>query len=343
MTFDQQMMLRCLDLAALGKGNVAPNPMVGAVIVHDGKIIGEGYHEKFGGPHAEVNAVNAVKNHNLLSESTIYVTLEPCSHFGKTPPCADLLVEKKFNRVVVGTLDSHAKVYKKGIKRLEDHGIDVTVGVCEKQCIELNRAFFTFHEKRRPYVILKWAQTKNGLIDNSAGKTGEVSWISAPETQVKVHKWRSEVDGIMVGKNTVLNDNPTLTVRAVTGKNPLRILLDSQLSIPEDANIFDHQVKTIVFNTLEASVINGVERVSMKKINPDTVLEVLYEKDIQTVMIEGGKTVLQSFIDANLWDEARIISGNTTFESGTEAPKINGQKIREEMYFGDHISYIRPV
>lgn len=343
MTFDEQMMFRCLELAALGKGNVAPNPMVGAVIIHDGKIIGEGYHEQFGGPHAEVNAVNSVENHNLLSESTIYVTLEPCSHFGKTPPCADLLVEKKFKRVVVGTLDSHAKVYKKGIKRLEDQGIDVTVGVCEKQCIELNRAFFTFHEKKRPYVILKWAQTKNGLIDNSAGKTGEVSWISAPETQVRVHKWRSEVDTILVGKNTVLNDNPTLTVRAVAGKNPMRILLDSQLSVPEGANIFDHQVKTIVFNTLEESVVNGVERIKLKKVNPETVLEALYNRNIQSMMIEGGRTVLQSFIDANLWDEARIITGATTFESGTKAPHINGQKMKEEMYFGDHISYIRPV
>lgn len=343
MTFDERMMLRCLELAALGIGNVAPNPMVGAVIVHDGKIIGEGYHEKFGGPHAEVNAVNAVENPEILSECTIYVSLEPCSHFGKTPPCADLLVEKKFKRVVVGTLDAHAKVYKKGVKRLEDNGLGLTVGVCEKECLELNRTFFTFHEKQRPYVILKWAQTKNGLIDNAEGKKGEVSWISAPETQVKVHKWRSEVDGILVGKNTVLNDNPTLTVRAVEGKNPVRILLDRQLKIPETANIFNHQTKTIVFNLREESIIGDVRRVKVHNVTPETVLNVLHNSDIQTVMIEGGRTVLQSFIDANLWDEARIITGSTTFQSGTSAPEINGQKIKEEMYFGDHISYIRRV
>lgn len=343
MTFDEQMMHRGLQLAALGRGNVAPNPMVGAVIVHNGNIIGEGYHQQFGGPHAEVNAVNSVQYPEMLSESTIYVTLEPCSHFGKTPPCADLLVAKKFKRVVVGTLDAHAKVYKKGIKRLEENGIDVLVGVCEEECQELNRAFFTFHEKKRPLVLLKWAQTQNGLIDNSEGKTGKVSWISAPETQVKVHQWRSEFDAILVGKNTVLNDNPSLTVRAVAGKNPTRILLDSNNEVPLTATIFNKEAKTIVFNVQIQSDTDAAKRVKMETINPEKILQVLYENEIQSVLIEGGKRVLQTFIDAKLWDEARIITGQTTFESGTEAPQIIGQKIQEEVFYGDHITYIRPL
>lgn len=343
MTFDEQIMHRCLQLAALGKGNVAPNPMVGAVIVHEGKIIGEGYHEQFGGPHAEVNAVNSVENQELLKECTIYVTLEPCSHFGKTPPCANLLVEKQFKRVVIGTLDAHAKVYKKGVKRLEDNGIDVTVGVCEQECMELNRAFFTYHEKKRPYVLLKWAQTQNGLIDNTSGKQGEVSWISAPETQVKVHQWRSEFQSIMVGKNTVLNDDPSLTVRAFHGKNPIRIVLDSSAELPSTAKIFNEEATTVVLNTQKSSSEGSISFVQLKNLKPSSVLKALYEMDIQSVLVEGGRKTLQSFIDANLWDEARIITGNTEFESGTSAPTIHGHQIREESFFADHISYLRPL
>jgi diaminohydroxyphosphoribosylaminopyrimidine deaminase/5-amino-6-(5-phosphoribosylamino)uracil reductase len=343
MTFDEQMMHRCLQLAELGKGNVAPNPVVGAVIVHEGKIIGEGYHEVFGGPHAEVNAVNCVENQELFKESTIYVTLEPCSHFGKTPPCADLIVSKNFKRAVIGTLDAHAKVYKKGVKRLEDHGIEVTVGVCEKECLELNRPFFAFHEKKRPFVLLKWAQTHNGLLDNSEGKQGEVSWISAPETQVKVHSWRVEFQSILVGKNTVINDNPSLTVRAVSGTNPIRIVLDSNNEIPSSAKVKDGAVETIVFNTQKNGEENGINYIQLDKLTPQLILESLHERHIQSVLIEGGRSVLQSFIDANLWDEARIITGNSTFTSGTAAPTINGQKIKEERFFGDHISYLRPL
>lgn len=343
MTFDEQMMYRCLQLAALGRGNVAPNPMVGAVIVHEGKIIGEGFHQQFGGPHAEVNAVNAVQQTELLPESTIYVTLEPCSHFGKTPPCADLLVQKNFKRVVVGTLDAHARVYKKGIKRLEDHGIDVTVGVCQKECQELNRAFFTFHEKKRPFVLLKWAQTKNGLLDNSNGKQGEITWISVPETQVKVHQWRNEFQSIMVGKNTVLNDDPSLTIRAVEGKNPIRVVLDSRNEVPATSSVLSSAAETIVFNLEKDSIQDSLHYVKLSELSPKLILESLFERQIQSVLIEGGKKVLQSFIDADFWDEARIITGNSSFESGTRAPQINGQKIKEEVFFGDHISYIRPL
>jgi diaminohydroxyphosphoribosylaminopyrimidine deaminase / 5-amino-6-(5-phosphoribosylamino)uracil reductase len=279
----------------------------------------------------------------LLSESTIYVSLEPCSHFGKTPPCADLLVEKNFKRVVVGTLDTHAKVYKKGIKRLEDHGIETTVGVCEIECHELNAPFFTFHEKKRPYVILKWAETKNGLLDNSDGKKGEVSWISAPETQVKVHQWRTEFQSILVGKNTVLNDNPSLTVRALEGKNPIRIVLDSRNEIPSSSNILNPESATIIFNLEKESTENHLHYVKLDQLSPQEILDTLFDQHIQSVMVEGGKSVLQSFIDADLWDEARIITGQTTFETGTIAPKINGEKFHEEVFFGDRIRYLRPL
>ncbi len=343
MTFDEQMMHRCLQLAVLGRGNVAPNPMVGAVIVHEGKIIGEGYHERFGEAHAEVNAVNSVKNPALLSESTIYVSLEPCAHFGKTPPCANLLVEKKFKRAVVGTLDAHAKVYKKGIQCLEDAGIDLTVGVCEAECQELNEAFFTFYEKKRPFVLLKWAQTANGLIDNSAGENGEVNWISSPETQVKVHQWRSEFQAILVGKNTILSDNPTLTVRSVEGVNPVRIVLDSRNELPICSKIFNTEAETIIFNLETEKQEKHVHFVQLATLEPRQILHKLYELDIQSVLIEGGRRVLQSFIDADLWDEARIITGKNEFESGTQAPTIKGEKFKDQAIFGDHIAYLHPL
>lgn len=340
MSIDEHYMRRCLQLAALGKGRVAPNPLVGAVIVHDGHVIGEGYHEQFGRAHAEVNAVASVKDPLLLSESTIYVSLEPCAHYGKTPPCADLLVAKRFKRVVVGTLDVNAQVYKKGIKRLEDAGIEVTVGVCEQECRELNRPFFTFHAEKRPYVLLKWAQTKNGLMDNAAGERGEVSWISAPETQVLVHQWRSEFASILVGKNTVLNDNPSLTVRAVEGNNPVRVLLDSHNEIGDDAAIKNAEAETIVLNVERNERVNTVDYVKLDELSPAAILAELYERSIQSVLIEGGAQTLQSFIDAGLWDEARVITGKTVFESGTAAPRIDGEKKTQKTFYGDEITYI---
>jgi diaminohydroxyphosphoribosylaminopyrimidine deaminase / 5-amino-6-(5-phosphoribosylamino)uracil reductase len=340
MSSDEQFMHRCLQLAALGKGRVAPNPLVGAVIVYDGKIIGEGYHEKFGQAHAEVNAVASVEDQSLLSQSTIYVSLEPCAHYGKTPPCADLLVDKQFKRVVVGTLDANAQVFKKGIKRLEAAGTEVTVGVCEKACKELNRPFFTFHSKNRPYILLKWAQTINGFIDNASGEKGEVSWISTPETQVIVHQWRSEFQSILVGKNTVLNDNPSLTVRAVKGNNPIRILLDSHNEIAADAAIKDAQAKTIVLNLERSEIVKNVHYVKLNELSPASIVDVLYTLNIQSVLIEGGAHTLQSFIDANVWDEARVITGRNEFISGTKAPKIEGEKKAQTVFFGDEITYI---
>ena len=340
MTHDEHYMHRCLQLAALGKGRVAPNPLVGAVIVCDGKIIGEGYHAQFGQAHAEVNAVASVEDQALLSESTIYVSLEPCAHFGKTPPCADLLVEKQFKRVVVGTLDANAQVFKKGIKRLEDAGIEVTVGVCEKECRELNRPFFTFHSEKRPYVLLKWAQTKHGFMDKASDKKGEVSWISAPETQVLVHQWRSEHQAILVGKNTVLNDNPSLTVRAVKGKNPLRILLDRRNEVALDAAIKNAEAETLVLNLERSETLKNVRYMKLNELSPASILDALYELSIQSVLIEGGAQTLQSFIDANLWDEARVITGRNEFESGTKAPRIEGEKKGQTAIYGDEITYI---
>jgi diaminohydroxyphosphoribosylaminopyrimidine deaminase/5-amino-6-(5-phosphoribosylamino)uracil reductase len=346
MNSDSHFMNRCLELARKGNGHVAPNPLVGAVIVHNGKIIGEGYHEKYGHAHAEVNAVNSVKDQSLFSEATIYVSLEPCAHFGKTPPCADLLVHHNFSRVVIGCTDTFDKVSGKGVEKLKNAGIDVTIGVLEKECRALNKHFFTFHEKKRPFVFLKWAETTNGLIDNQdpvakeSNSKGEVTWISVPEVKSRVHKWRSEHMSILVGRKTVEADNPSLTVREVAGKNPIRVIIDSQAQLTLDHNVFNNEANTIVINTKKSENLNGVEYIQLDEINPKTLLNTLYEKGIQSVFIEGGATTLQSFIDANLWDETCTIVGQGTFEKGTKAPKITGT-FTEEIFFGDTLKHYK--
>ncbi len=329
-------MYRCIELALLGQGNVAPNPMVGAVIVHNDKVIGEGYHQQYGEAHAEVNAIANVKNQDLLKDSTIYVSLEPCAHTGKTPPCADLLVHHRFKRVVIGSLDSFSLVSGKGIERLKNAGIETVVGCLEYECRTLNRHFFTFHEKKRPYVMLKWAQTPNGKIDQGLAD-GKVTWISAPETQTMVHTWRKNHQAILVGRNTIERDNPTLTVRAVSGKNPVRIILDSELKLPTTMNCFNEEAPTIVLNKLKSEVIGSVEYIQLEKMTAQSILDALFERNIQSVLIEGGSATLQSFIDANLWDEARIITGQVDFEQGTEAPVLNLPVVAEEYFFGDTI------
>ena len=315
---DEYYMQKCLDLAKKGLGNVAPNPMVGAVIVHDNKIIGQGFHEKFGEAHAEVNAVNSVKDTSLLKESTIYVSLEPCAHFGKTPPCCDLIIKNEFKRVVVGTQDPFESVDGNGIERIKNNGIDITVGVLEGECKELNKAFFAAHTKKRPYVTLKWAQTKSGKID--AGKCDqEVAWISGPEAKRFVHQLRVENQAILVGYNTVVNDDPELTVREVEGKNPIRIVLDRENSLDSNLKVFNKASQTIVLN----------------ESNPADILEKLYEDHIISVLIEGGKKTLQSFIDAGLWDEAYIIEGAVEYEEGTPAPNLTGATLEESFQLGD--------
>lgn len=332
-------MRRCIQLALLGKGYVAPNPMVGAVIVHDGRIIGEGYHKIYGEAHAEVNAINEVKHRELLLESTIYVSLEPCSHHGKTPPCADLLVKNKFKHVVIGCRDSYSEVSGKGIERLKSAGIDVTVGVLESECRSLNKRFFYFHEKKRPYIFLKWAQTPNGLLDNKSKKEERVSWISVPEMKARVHYWRSENQAIMVGRKTVEKDNPSLTVRAVTGKNPVRVIIDPDLKLGSDYTVFDGKERTVVINTIKESKTIECEYAFVKNCNAESIASKLYELDIHSVMIEGGGQTLRTFIDSNMWDEVAIITGQYSFEAGTKAPLLCRTPNRTEYYFGDRIDF----
>jgi len=331
---DEFFMERCIQLAKLGKGKVAPNPLVGSIIVHQGKIIGEGYHEKYGFAHAEVNAINSVKDPSLLKESTIYVSLEPCAHYGKTPPCALRLTQIKIKRVVIGSFDSFAEVNGKGIQMLREKGIEVKLGVHEEACRALNKHFFTFNENSRPYILLKWAQSPDGFID----KEGKQHWISSPETQAVVHKLRSEYQGILVGRKTAQNDNPSLTVRAYKGTNPIRIVIDSQLKLNPSLLLFNDEAQTIILNKKTHSISGNLSWIKLPEINPETIVETLYKLRIQSVIIEGGGTTLQSFIDSGLWDEAMVIQGNNPLINGTKGPRINKQPNQQADFFGDLIS-----
>lgn len=333
-------MERCLFLAKLGAGNVAPNPMVGSVVVHDGKIIGEGYHEKYGEAHAEVNAIQSVKDKSLLKNSTIYVNLEPCAHFGKTPPCANLIIESEIPNVVIGCIDSYAEVAGKGIDKMEKAGIQVTVGVLEKESLELNRRFFTFHSKKRPYIILKWAQTMDGFMDiDRSDKQKGIFWITQPETQVLVHKWRHEEAAILVGKNTVSTDNPSLTCRAFEGNSPIRIVLDPKMRLDYGAfHVGDRSVKTYIFTEKKIVSSGLLEFIEITDFTVAGILSKLYALNIQSVIVEGGKTTLTSFIDAELWDEARILTGTVFIGNGLEAPKINGILKSQDRLGKDHLT-----
>lgn len=338
----KRYMARCIELAQLGAGHVSPNPMVGCVIVHEGTIIGEGYHQKYGGAHAEVNAIQSVKNEDLLTKSTLYVTLEPCAHYGLTPPCSDLIVEKRIRRVVVGTVDPFAKVAGKGITKMMNAGIDVTVGILENECAGLNKRFFTFHEKRRPYVILKWAQTQDGFIDihRTPENFGTPTWITGNESLLKVHRMRAEEDAIMVGTNTALKDNPSLTVRHCEGKNPVRVVLDRNLSLPKSLHIFDKSAKTLVFNS---RVSIEKENVSYVKIDFEQdvvsqVLDELYRNNLLSLIVEGGQRLLQTFIDSGLWDEAWVFEGSKKFGNGISAPKLQGEIFSTETIGEDKLT-----
>ncbi len=327
-------MNRCLELALLGAGDAAPNPMVGCVIVHRGKIIGEGYHEKCGEPHAEVNAVNGVNNKTLLKSSTLYVSLEPCAHFGKTPPCSDLIIEHEIPEVVVGSIDPFAEVAGKGIEKMQKAGINVTVGVLEKECLWLNRRFLTFHQKKRPYLVLKWAQTLDGFldIDRSQIAYGQPTWISNELSRRQVHKQRSEEAAILVGTNTALKDNPTLTVREWFGNQPTRLLLDRKNRLSEKLSLKDQKVPTIVFTEEDAMSKHNLQFVKIDfqtNILPQ-ILHWLHENEIQSVIIEGGLHLLQSFIDQNLWDEAHVYYGNTFFVKGVQAPTLPVSPVKTE-------------
>ncbi len=323
MTIDEKYMARCIQLAQNGRCNVSPNPMVGAVIVCDGKIIGEGYHIKYGGPHAEVNAINSVKDSALLEKSTIYVSLEPCSHYGKTPPCADLIISKRIPKVVIGCKDPFPLVAGQGIKRLTDAGVEVKCGVLEKECLELNKKFILFNTLKRPYITLKWAQTADGLIDVKRD-SGEPIKISTELTKMLVHKYRSENMGIMVGRNTALLDNPTLTTREWYGKNPTRIVIDRKLSLPQNLNLFDKKIKTIVINENENKDDGKLlfRKIDFEQEVIPQILEVLYKEKVESIIVEGGGLLLQSFIDCNAWDEAYIEISDLFLNDGIRAPQI---------------------
>lgn len=340
MTTDHMYMQRAIDLARLGSGKVAPNPMVGAVIVLNDRILGEGYHQLFGGPHAEVNAIDQVKNKELLKEATIYVTLEPCAHHGKTPPCADLLVRHQLKRVVIGCLDPFSKVNGKGVEILQKSGIQVETGVLEKECRELNKRFFTFHERQRPYVILKWAQTKDGFLDKTRAEneTG-INWITAPETKVLVHKWRAEEQSILIGRKTAQNDDPSLTVRELSGKNPIRVIIDSQMKLSPDLNVFSDDAPTLIFNRVRNDIKGNNEWIKISETNTELILNELFKRNIQSVFVEGGSRTLQYFIFGNVWDEARVIIGDIHFGSGKKAPIIS-KAPSETFAFGPDQVYI---
>ncbi len=337
-------MHRCLELARLGGGDVAPNPMVGSVLVYEYRIIGEGYHQKYGQEHAEVNCINSVQEENkhLIEKSVIYVSLEPCAHFGKTPPCADLIIKHKIPTVVVGCRDPFEQVDGKGIEKLEHAGIKVITGALENECKELNKRFFTFHTKKRPYVILKWAQSKNQKIANADFSR---VLISNNYTNRLVHKWRSEEAGIMIGTNTAMQDNPSLNTRNWTGPDPVRLVVDMNARLSNDLQIFNNKQKTIIFNLIKHEDRGSLLYYKLDKEKPfvDSLLEACYKLRRQSILVEGGTKLLQSFIDEQLWDEARVIENSQlVIDEGLSAPELsNHSLIASENISADIISYYR--
>ncbi|MUU76836.1 bifunctional diaminohydroxyphosphoribosylaminopyrimidine deaminase/5-amino-6-(5-phosphoribosylamino)uracil reductase RibD [Winogradskyella endarachnes] len=320
MTAHETYIKRCLQIAKNGLGTTRPNPMVGAVIVYNNQIIAEGFTNPYGGPHAEVNAINAVKDQSLLAKSTIYVTLEPCSHFGKTPPCSDLIIRHNIPNVVIGCIDDNPEVAGKGIAKLRASGCNVIVGVLEAECKTHHQRFFTFHNKKRPYIILKWAETADGFIAPLKKDKQKPVWITNQYSRQLVHKWRAKEQAILVGTNTVIADNPSLTVRDWSGENPIRVVLDSTSKLDTDYAIFNEDAKTIRITS---------ETIDFKKPIAIQIATLLYNDNINSVIIEGGSQTLQTFIDENLWDEARVFIGKTEFKSGIKAPQFSGNLISE--------------
>jgi len=336
-------MLRCIQLAKNGLGTTYPNPLVGSVIVHNDKIIGEGWHYRAGQPHAEVNAIASVaSNSNLLKDATIYVSLEPCSHFGKTPPCSDLIISKGIKKVVIGSTDPNPQVAGRGIKTLQDAGCEVISRVLEQECNLLNKRFFTFHSNKRPYIFLKWAQTANGFvapIRESRIETKPV-WITNKFSRQVVHKMRSEEMAILVGTKTVIDDNPSLTVRDWTGNSPTRVVIDRELKLPSQCSVLDGSVKTYVFTAKNKTASKNETQyiqINFSKEIATQICDVLYEKGIQSLIVEGGPKTLQTFINANLWDESLVFSGHGNFKEGVSAPVFNGVLISEEKLKDDNL------
>ncbi|TAH21450.1 MAG: bifunctional diaminohydroxyphosphoribosylaminopyrimidine deaminase/5-amino-6-(5-phosphoribosylamino)uracil reductase RibD [Cytophagales bacterium] len=337
-------MNRALELALSGRGLVSPNPMVGCVIVHEDKIIGEGYHKRFGEPHAEVNAINAVADKELLKEATLYVNLEPCSHFGKTPPCADFIIRHQLKKVVVANLDTNPLVAGKGIQKLRNAGIEVQVGVQEKEGKNLNKRFFTFVQRMRPFIVLKWAETADGFV---AHENYDSKWISNSLSRKLVHKWRSEEDAVMIGTNTAFYDNPILNVRDWVGRNPVRVVIDKDLRLPITLHLFDHSQPTICYNTLKDNVTPNLEYIKIKDGKSESyrflpqVIENLHAKRFQSVMVEGGSGIINSLLADDLWDEIRVFRSAICFGKGIKAPQIRGVLFDKEHLQGDDLLIYR--
>lgn len=336
-------MQRCIELAQKGLGNVAPNPLVGAVIVYNDTIIGEGYHQQFGKAHAEINAINSVKDKSLLKESTIYVSLEPCSHYGKTPPCADTIIQQRFKEVVIGTIDPFEKVAGNGIEKLKAAGINVKTLILEKECWFMNRRFMVAQTQKRPYIILKFAQSKDGFIDISAEikQQGTIHYISSPESLKRVHKWRSEESAIMVGTNTVISDNPELSCRLYAGKNPIRITLDKNLRIPDYCKIKNAVAPTLIYNSLKSEQVNNIEFIQLdwNKNVLNEILNNLFNRGVQSLIIEGGLQLLNYCIKHNLWDEARVFTSKNELKEGIQAPDFPFTPKHTEIIGQDTLSY----
>ncbi|TRX50952.1 bifunctional diaminohydroxyphosphoribosylaminopyrimidine deaminase/5-amino-6-(5-phosphoribosylamino)uracil reductase RibD [Fulvivirga sp. M361] len=331
-------MLRAIEIAQYGKGNVSPNPMVGCVIVYNNKIIGEGWHRKYGEGHAEVNAINSVQDKRLLPESTVYVTLEPCAHYGKTPPCADLLIEHSVKKVFIAVPDPNPLVLEKGIGKLKKAGIAVETGLLKELASEMNKRFLFSMTKKRPYVILKWAETNDGFL---ARENHDSKWISNQYSRMLVHTWRAEEDAILVGTNTALYDDPRLNVREVSGKNPVRIVIDRHLRLSTDLNLFDGSERTICYNLKEDKVDGQNEWVQLTSDHFEkSLLEDLYTKGIRSIIIEGGKKTLDLFIQESLWNEARVFISQQTFGCGIKAPVLKAF-CREENIHGDRLIYYK--
>jgi len=318
---------RCLQIAKNGLGYTRPNPMVGAVITYNDRIIGEGFTSAYGGNHAEVNAIDSVKDKSLLKLATLYVTLEPCSHYGKTPPCSDLIIHHNIPNIVIGCMDDNPQVAGKGIKKLLEAGRQVKIGVLEEECKTHHKRFFTFHNKKRPYVILKWAQTSDGFIAPKKRDEKKPVWITNSLSRQLVHKWRAEEHAILVGTQTVLQDNPSLTVRDWTGQHPIRIVLDKNTVLNNTHTVFNTEAETL----------------RLKETNAKTICDLLYKNNINSVIIEGGAKTLQLFIDANLWDEARIFKGNILFSEGVKAPVLQGQLMMTNYLENDTLLIYHPI
>ena len=343
MTTHEIYIKRCLQIAKNGLGTTRPNPMVGAVIVYNDRIIGESFTSAYGGNHAEVNAINSVKDKSLLTQSTLYVTLEPCSHFGKTPPCSDLIIKHKIPNVVIGCVDDNPEVAGKGIAKLKASGCNVSVGVLEAECKIHHKRFFSFHNKKRPYIILKWAETNDGFIAPIIKDEKKPVWITNQYSRQLVHKWRAEEQAILIGTNTVVEDNPSLTVRDWKGNNPTRVVLDKRLKLNSDYNVFNDNAETVVISSeikdrkLKTENQLNIEFIdwNLKQKIAQQICDVLYNRNINSIIIEGGAKTLQTFIDEDLWDEARIFIGNSEFNEGTKAPKLKGNLISESKILND--------